>query len=56
MGNEPSLVFKLSQPNAFQCSACDEHGGAFGAEGWVVDLIEAFQDHVLRYHPKQQKG
>jgi len=52
MAEEPTLVFKLSRPEAFRCSACDEYCGAFDTEGWAIDVIDAFRDHVRRYHLK----
>ena len=52
MTQEPILVFKFSRPEAFWCSACDEYRGAFDTEGWAIDVIDAFRDHVRRYHAK----
>jgi len=54
MAQEPLLVFKLSRPQAFQCSACDEYSGAFSTEGWAIDVIDAFRAHVRRYHSKAE--
>jgi hypothetical protein len=60
LAKEPTLVLRLSHPQAFQCSACpDPHRGAFDAEGWAVDVVEAFRNHVKRYPAKevaQDKG
>jgi len=52
MAKEPLLVFRLSHPEAFQCSACDEYCGAFDTGGWAIDVIDSFREHVRRYHPK----
>lgn len=52
MTKEPVLLFKLSAPTAFQCSACDAHNGVFDSEGWAIDIIDAFRDHLRRYHPE----
>jgi hypothetical protein len=55
MAKEPALVFKLSDPQTFRCSACNgESQGDFAAEGWAVDVVDAFRIHVLRYHSKGQ--
>ena len=51
---EPTLVFRLSRPNAFYCSACDEHDGAFDTEGWATDVIEAFRHHVRCHHSQPE--
>ena len=51
---EPTLVFRLSRPNAFHCSACDEHRGEFDTEGWATDVIEAFRHHVRWHHPQPE--
>ena len=53
MEKEPALVFKLSRPNIFRCSACrSPFQGEIAADGWVVDVIEVFREHVRRYHSK----
>ena len=52
MAQEPALVFKISRPEAFRCSACDKYRGAFDTAGWAIDVIDAFRDHVRRYHSK----
>ena len=55
MSQEPTLILRLSNPMSFKCSACNGiHEGEFGAEGWVVDLIEAWHDHVRRCHPRSE--
>jgi hypothetical protein len=54
MPNEPTLLFKLSRPQTFRCSACStEYRGDIDAEGWVIDVIDVFRDHVRRYHSKR---
>lgn len=54
MKREPVLTFKISRPTKFHCSACRDTGdeGAFSIDTKVSDLIEAFKDHVQRYHDK----
>ena len=55
MANEPILLFKLSRPQTFRCSAClSEYRGDIEAEGWVIDVIDVFRDHVRRYHSKEE--
>jgi hypothetical protein len=55
---EATLILKLSsRPLRFQCSFCNGHSrGDFAADGWVVDLVEAFQDHVRECHQKAGTG
>jgi hypothetical protein len=52
MAKEPVLEFRLSRPTLFHCSSCGNHQdeGAFVPRGEIEQLIEAFADHVRRYH------
>ena len=51
MSQKPELILKFSSPGLFKCSACNgSRLGNFGADGWVVDLVEAWTDHVRQYH------
>jgi len=50
---EPMLTFKLSDLNAFHCSACGQeiassHNSRFIVAG-VADLIATFKTHVQQY-------
>jgi len=56
-GFEPVLTFKISNVNEFRCSACDAmiasiDNGRFVVSG-LADLIDAFKDHVARFHSKE---
>lgn len=49
---EVVLEFRLSTPNAFECSACREIGNRrlFPAVLSTEDLVVAFKEHVEREH------
>ncbi len=55
MEKEPALVFKLSRPGIFRCLACKSpYRGEIAADGWVVDVIDVFREHVRQYHSHRQ--
>jgi hypothetical protein len=53
---EPTLEFRLSSPNEFQCSFCRGDGirkkgeGSFTVIGDLLELVAAFRAHVGHYH------
>jgi hypothetical protein len=52
MAKEPVLTFRLPHPEKFHCSACPDIGdqGSFTLDGRISDLIDAFREHVRKYH------
>jgi hypothetical protein len=58
--SEPTLEFRLSSPNEFQCSSCRGDGtrkkgvgaaaGSFTVVGDLRELVAVFETHVGRYH------
>jgi hypothetical protein len=52
---EPILRLKLSsRPLKFECSFCSgDTRGDFAADGWVIDVVEAFQEDVRECHSKK---
>jgi hypothetical protein len=52
MTKEPTLTFRLSVSDHFQCSQCDEgkFEGRFAVSTTMYDLLASFEDHVTRWH------
>jgi hypothetical protein len=50
---EPVLEYRLSRPGSFHCSFCGrrQDEGAFVITGEVAALLDAFEEHVERFHP-----